>query len=102
MGWFDKKDEINVKEIEHVRGSRILTDQPRKAKNSAPPLVRSGRPDDSRSAPEAGELCRSPEPDPFTGTGPGRHRTPGRDRHKASRRERGHRGRENPGDPSDP
>ncbi|MGL3710667.1 type IV secretion system DNA-binding domain-containing protein [Leptospirillum ferriphilum] len=36
MGWFDGKDEINVKEIEHVRGSRILTDRPRKAKNSAP------------------------------------------------------------------
>jgi hypothetical protein len=30
MGWFDKKDEINVKEIEHVRGSRILTDRPKK------------------------------------------------------------------------
>ena len=34
MEWFDKKDEINVKEIEHVRGSRILTDRPKKT--SAP------------------------------------------------------------------
>ena len=30
MGWFDMKDKINVKEIEHVRGSRILTDRPKK------------------------------------------------------------------------
>ena len=36
MGWFDMKDESQVKEIEHVRGSRILTDRPKKAKNSAP------------------------------------------------------------------
>ena len=36
MGWFDKKDEVNVKEIEHVRGSRILTDRPKKAKTSVP------------------------------------------------------------------
>ena len=36
MGWFDGKDKINVKEIEHVRGSRILTDRPKKAKNSDP------------------------------------------------------------------
>lgn len=35
MGWFDEKDEVNVKEIEHVRGSRILTDRPKTAKNSA-------------------------------------------------------------------
>ena len=36
MGWFDGKEKINVKEIEHVRGSRILTDRPKKAKNSDP------------------------------------------------------------------
>ena len=36
MGWFDGKEKVNVKEIEHVRGSRILTDRPKKAKNSAP------------------------------------------------------------------
>ena len=30
MGWFDGKDESNVREIEHVRGSRILTDRPKK------------------------------------------------------------------------
>lgn len=30
MGWFDRKDEINVKEIEHVRGSRILDERPKK------------------------------------------------------------------------
>ncbi len=36
MGWFEEKERINVEEIEHVRGSRILTYRPKKAKNSAP------------------------------------------------------------------
>lgn len=35
MGWFDGKDESNVREIEHVRGSRILTNRSKKT-SSAP------------------------------------------------------------------
>lgn len=36
MGWFEEKERINVKEIEHVRGSRIRTDRPKTGKEKKP------------------------------------------------------------------
>ena len=67
MGWFEEKDKINVKEIEHVRGSRILADRPKKAKNSAPRWYDS-------TDPTTHDLPQKPEND-----GEGQERTPSRE-----------------------